>query len=299
MRITAEQMKLIDTFACVRLSSDINNLSKIQTFCNPRGEGIIEYMKKLGWSQDQNNETAFYLINLPSGAPALFFALKCGALYKPLNEEALKEQIERNNYLLFLLHDSPDSNPNRADLINTLKKASAENGLSLDQIIEPFAHRLDSQRRKHFQILSDLQGDVNREGKRPIQRVHATFPGVEITHFCTNADESVREEWKSFGFRFPMGAVLFWKFIVSKFIELQKIAGCQYAFLFAADNTADRTLTNYYNVTLKFDQPLDIGTIKPRYDFCCEFMCQEINAMQKNRVDFFEHFNLDENEEIV
>lgn len=33
----------------------------------------------------------------------------------------------------------------------------------------------------------------------------------------------------------PMGETLYWKFIAPKFFEVQKIAGCEFAFLFAAD----------------------------------------------------------------
>lgn len=56
---------------------------------------------------------------------------------------------------------------------------------------------------------------------------------------------------------------------------------------------------NYYDVTLKFQKSLEIGTNKPFYDFCCDFMCQEINDMRKNRERFFENFNIDDENAIV
>ena len=34
----------------------------------------------------------------------------------------------------------------------------------------------------------------------------------------------------------------------------------------------DGTLINYYNVSLKFEQPNNVGTSKPSYDFCCVFL---------------------------
>ena len=96
-----------------------------------------------------------------------------------------------------------------------------------------------------------------------------------------------------------MGETLYWKYIVPKFIEVQKIAGCEYAFLFAADLSEDRTLVNYYDVSLKFQQQLDIGTNKPLYDFACVFMCQRINRLKELKDEFFNSFNMDIGDEIV
>lgn len=52
-------------------------------------------------------------------------------------------------------------------------------------------------------------------------------------------------------------------------------------------------------ISLKFQRRKDVGTNKPFYDFCCEFMCQEINEMKKKRKEFFENFNIDDEDEIV
>ena len=67
-----------------------------------------------------------------------------------------------------------------------------------------------------------------------------------------------------------MGEVIFWKFIFPKFFEVQRIGGCEYAFLFVADLSEDRTLINYYNVALK-----------------------------ENRKAYFENLNIDKNDKII
>ena len=43
--------------------------------------------------------------------------------------------------------------------------------------------------------------------------------------------------------------------------------------------------------SLKFVQEKAIGANKPVYDFSCSFMCQPLNAIDKLRKSFFEHFN--------
>ena len=97
----------------------------------------------------------------------------------------------------------------------------------------------------------------------------------------------------------PMGEVLFWWFIMPIIESVQKIVGCQYAYLFAADSSEDRTLINYYNVSLRFVSQDSIGTSKPRYDYCCEFMLQEISKLVTFKSEFFMHFNLDTDAEII
>ena len=50
-------------------------------------------------------------------------------------------------------------------------------------------------------------------------------------------------------------------------------------------------MNDYYDVSLKFERPADIGTSKPRYDLCCQFMCQEISKLRQNREEYFNNFN--------
>ena len=96
-----------------------------------------------------------------------------------------------------------------------------------------------------------------------------------------------------------LGEVVFWKKIVPKFFEVQNIVGCEYAFLFAADLSEDRTLINYYDVILKFEIDPDVGTNKPFYDFTCAFMCQKLSVMKENQESYFNNFNIDEDDDII
>lgn len=88
-----------------------------------------------------------------------------------------------------------------------------------------------------------------------------------------------------------MGEVMFWAYVVPIILGVQTYIGCQYVFLFAADMSENATLINYYNVALKFAQPVNIGTNKPRYDLCCQFMCQEVSDLKQNRENYFNNFN--------
>lgn len=276
MRITEEQIKILDGYTCERLSSNEDNKELIKSFVSERGRLLVEYLQEYGWEEDTVGKIAFYLIKNPEGIPCVFFSLKCGSLFQPLDEDGLRKAIEEARAFLQL----------SSNTIGTYNGDYKKRRLEYKRT-----------KRENEYILKYLESDRQREGGRPIQRVDKTFSGVEITHFCTDDNSTIA--WKSHGFRFPMGQVLFWKYIAPILLDIQKVVGCQYAFLFAADETPDGTLTNYYNVSLKFCKLDDIGTNKPFYDFCCEFMSQEICTMRKNMEYFFEHFNLDETDEIV
>lgn len=277
MRITGEQINILDGYTCERLSSDEKNKELIKSFVSQRGELLVYYLQEYAWEEDILGKNAFYLIKNPEGVPCIFFALKCGILFQPLDDEKeLKRAIEEAKDFLRLPHNK--LNKHNEDYIKR-------------------RHEFMRTKRDNENILKYLENDRQREGGRPIQRVYETFSGVEITHFCTN--DNTKKLWSLHGFRFPMGQVLFWKHIAPILLDIQKIVGCQYAFLFAADESPDGTLINYYNVSLKFCKLDDIGTNKPYYDYGCVFMSQEICVLRKNMEDFFEHFNIDETDEIV
>jgi hypothetical protein len=97
----------------------------------------------------------------------------------------------------------------------------------------------------------------------------------------------------------PLGEVMFWYYIAPIIYKTQETIGCQYVFLFAADSSIDGTLVNYYDVSLKFQKPEDVGISKPFYDYLCVFMCQEISHLREYRNNFFGNFNPDETEPVV
>ena len=52
-------------------------------------------------------------------------------------------------------------------------------------------------------------------------------------------------------------------------------------------------------MALKFEKPTNLGTNKPSYDLCCVFMCQEVNELKRNRQEYFDNFNPDDDDIIA
>lgn len=297
--ITEQQLQILKSFACERLTNNSDNKALIEAFSCKRGTGLLNYLKQNGWQYDEQGIEAFYFIKTPDGKPCVFFSLKCGELFEPLDEASVQKDCNKALEILHTLHELPEGDPDHDKLLQELADYGNKINVPLEAVVNLVTNNAKSNVKLHKNTLYLLHNDKQREGDRPIQRVIKTYPGVEITNFCADDSESIKEYWKSLGFRFTIGEVMFWLYIAPKFIELQNIVGCKYAYLFAADKTPDGNLTNYYAVSLNFSKDRNLGTSKPRYDLCCEFMSQDVSDLKKRMDSFWDNFNLDPNDSIV
>jgi hypothetical protein len=91
-----------------------------------------------------------------------------------------------------------------------------------------------------------------------------------------------------------LGAVVFWQFVVPIVLKVREYVGCEYLFLFAADDSTDLTLVRHYKNMMGFVDEGERATAKPLYDLSCKFMYQEADKLQQRREEFFENFNGEE-----
>ena len=183
------------------------------------------------------------------------------------------------------LYNASSPDVDRKVALRKLKAVSQKKDMTLEDTV----NTLFKNARQKKLILSNLNRDLLVEKNKKILRVATTYSGVQLVHFCSNKDAV--GWWEEHGMTRPIGETVFWHFIVPIMLDVRALAGCEYAFLFAADLTEDRQLINYYEQSLKFVQEKAIGANKPVYDFSCSFMCQPLNAIDKLRKSFFEHFN--------
>ncbi len=298
-QISKKQDSILKTFTCKRLSNCKDLNIALDLFESQKGASLVNYLKTYGLSEDKSGVSAFYLIQNEVGLPLLFFSLKCGSLFSPFNIEEHEERAEFAEKLLQVLNADRDETDDFQNILyEQLDELAVKSNLKVDKLISRLRNRLKKEHGKVQKKLDYYHKDEVADSENFIIRVGETLPGVELIHFCAN--DKAREFWKSLNIRHPMGEVLFWHFIISKIIEIQRTAGCKYLYLFAADNTEDRTLVNYYNVSLKFVKPKGVvGTNKPFYDFCCVFMAQEINRLVIERDEYFNHFNIDSDDVIA
>lgn len=288
MKITKQQEEILDSLVCERLRDNDVNSALIQNFENEKGVLIVDYLKRYGLREDREGNTAFYIVKTKDNIVLMFFSLKCGELFDSLFDEVETEENYEESLLIIQALKNVDADDEaQKNAIHYLKTISKTNGIPIHQALNKILHEAKTKEK----MLEALKSDKIYEENENIARVNKTYPGIELVHFCTN--EHAKEKWKSFNMMHPMGEVLFWKFIVPKFFMVQDIVGCEYAFLFAADLSEERTLINYYDVSLKFKSDVEVATNKPIYDFACAFMCQKLSEMRENVSRYFNNFNLD------
>lgn len=265
-KITLQQEKFINEFCCERLTSNINNRRLIQNFENNRNSLLAMQLKERAWTEDCDGKNAYYVIKYHDEI-VLYFSLKCGALFRPLDEGKFKQELRE-----------------------------------IEDAITPILYKKDCtekvQRKSEIkEILSLIDKDKLREINSLIHRVQSTHAGIEVVHFCAN--DNVIAKIDNPIENHTIGEMLFWQFLVPKVLDIKELIGCQYLFLFAADLTESQDLVNYYKVALHFFQPNDMSTNKPCYDFKCIFMCQSVSELESNRNSYFINFNPDEKDIIA
>lgn len=263
MQITKEQLDILEQFSCERLSQRPEHKYLLKNFRNEKGSPLVEYLNEKAWEEDENGVTAYYLVKAPDNQVVMFFSLKCGALFDPLDEAGMKQSVVTAKKLLQAIQNVNKGGDEKLSAIQLLEQYRTGQDISLAEI-----QRVVKNGAKANRFLDLLNSDREREENQQIIRVGHTYPSIELVHFCTN--DNAKAFWKECSLGHPMGEVLFWRYIAPIIYEIQNQIGCQYAFLFAADASEDGTLINYYNVSLKFEQPNNVGTSKPSYDFCCE-----------------------------
>lgn len=280
MRITKEQQEILDSLVCERLSRNPANMREIDQFFNSKNDKLVERLLNEAYSEDEGDKIAYYLVKDKEGHILFYFSLKCGQLYdKHLDFDLFKLLGELYDGLL-KMKSEPDITP--------------EDSLAIDKILEEIRSRKGVLKEDLKKITKKNRSieDFEKVFKDDADKVGATFSGIEIVQFCSNED--CLDYWMNFGVNQKLGVVVFWQFIVPIIIKIKEWIGCEYLFLFAADDSEDENLVNYYKSWLKFESSNERSAATPVYDLTCKFLYQETCSLEEKRDAFFKNFNPDE-----
>lgn len=265
--ITNEQLAILRGLTCERLTSNPSNESLLESFACERGPGLVNTLVNFAWERDQQGGTAYYLIKNPAGEILMFFSLKCGTLFNPNYLSNFAKQYEKISGIWEDLNgpDAPDIR----------RKLGSERFEELkEQVGEAYDFKQDAMNRIKF--------DKMFERNRKIIRVDSTHPAIELVDFAAN--DNAAGYWKSLNLGHSMGKTLFWWFIVPRMMEINALIGCEFAYLFAADEEPYGTLYRYYRKHLHFESFEDLGTAKPYYDMTCLFMVKNLLTPDLNEI---------------
>lgn len=265
-------------FRISRLTSCEKNKEIIESFSAlESGNELERYLKEDAWDADIKGETCVYLVFDKKSQLAAFFSLKCGLLYTKNEFDALSEEEDRQVLRL---------------LVEAMRKKDKESLKDLEKYYEDNPEKSD----KMLKLARDKADMLDspeyaRDDKRS-ELVRECYPALELHYFCKNI-KYPDQEYRGI----PLGFGIFWEKIVPQIDKIISKIGCQYLYLFAADQTDTKDireqgrLIRYYNLNLNFKCSRELLSIKPNYDLGCVAMHQKVDDLLIARNDMWEKFS--------
>lgn len=226
---------------------------------------------------DASGALASYVITNRENEIMMFFSIRCGELFENVDHE--KMILGHNAYVGILSMSDTKISQAKYDKAMQAVKAALDAGLSVDDF-QYYA--------KKKRVYLD---DASKEPVKEVSRVLSVYSGVELKFYGINAN-AIRY-WKSLNMPKKMGETLFWRFVIPKLEELREVVGCQYLYLFAADQEAEGSLVTYYKTVLHMNSTVHLSSNKPVFDYNSMFLYQEIEELTERKRIFFENFNPD------
>lgn len=312
--ITEEQKSYLNSLICQRISEDDANRQIIELFENPDSSLGITNALKTGWNADKQDKVAYYIIKDPAdNQPMLFFSLKCGELHKPLNPARLDKSVTQALMRL-------QAAASRCEEVHMHTKAQKMNfweyfsyrnfatemlrmahGVEVEEWAEDVIERqlVDGELpdKAWDEIWDRLEKSLGRQTSYKLEmklegsniiRTKQTFAAVELVHFC--AHKAAQDKWEAMKMGQSLGRAMFWQFVEPKIRKIRALVGCEYVYLFAADNDRNGSLVNLYK-GMGFEFREDLYVTKPAYDFQCYFMCRKAVGLRTRKNEFFKNFN--------
>ena len=325
--LTIEEQK---TYLCERLEIEClrfseENKEEIRSFEQAtRGRNIAEYLKNEAWDADKERKTKVFLIkDKETKEIAYYFAINCGILYEELDKGSLREEEKKlyEKYLeAYILYSQLDSGDENFDEISKQYVEAMEElcaGIADADRTSVLMSRADDE---CLQIQEKRERFSDTDEEKHIMNVKETFPAIDIKFLCRN-----KKYVPKIHLDFKLGVYIFWEKIVPYLLQIAEQVGCEYLYLFAADNSneietvisepimytkdyydsyeddkpeegkKERRLVEYYQKELKFKYVTKYKILKPHYERTCFTLVQKVAELEENRdIVWKTHINMDD-----
>ena len=108
MKITPDQIAILDSFRITRLKEDDSLLRNVGAFENSKNENLVEYLVGDAFDDDDKNRCACYVVQDRDGEILCYFSIKCGLLYSEFEELKKFEKFKNHKIKLMELEQRSD-----------------------------------------------------------------------------------------------------------------------------------------------------------------------------------------------
>lgn len=281
LQISEDLKESLSYLSCERLTFHKENKDYIQSFSNDRNPQLPKILKASGWIEDATGLCDYYIIKNKDNDILFFFALRAGLVQELYD----KDRIEACKTIFPLLNEYLNvstSEERKQELSSQIIPLWRKYELSSDLILSA---QEDIEKDKLIDRITDTNENTTQ--------VWQTHPAIELAFFCQNTDS--KEIIKGIGFQRHFGSAVFWYYIMPIINEVQRHIGCEFVYLFAADQKNRGKLMDYYNTNLHFEQTFFLNGIKPLADNNCFFMCQRVEKLREFQIDYLANFSFSNN----
>ncbi len=280
-KITQEQKDFLKTLTCQRLTDSLENQELIRTFHNDINGGLARNLYQ-GWQQDEQGAVVYYLIKDKQGRALFYFSVRSGSLHTPGKTQRARNLFLRAKRLRKAMRTG--DGPKWA--LEELERHKVDGVLP-----QEVCDQIESRYMWYKELMNTMEDYMSDDIQKKVISADRCYAGVELVHFVKNT--TYEDLWYDTCMcNHTLGEVVFWEFVAQKVIDMNKLVGCEYIYLFAADmDEEERALIRFYHDKLKFHVAEDLGTVRPRYDDGCIFMCQRVEDMKKSKRAFFRDYN--------
>ena len=86
MKITKDQLDILNSFSVTRLKEDDSLLREVSAFKNFKNANLGDYLEGDAFDDDAKNRCACYVVRNEDGEILCYFSIKCGLLYSEFEE---------------------------------------------------------------------------------------------------------------------------------------------------------------------------------------------------------------------
>ena len=108
MKITQNQIAILNSFHVTRLKEDDSLLRDVASFKNPKNENLVDYLVGNAFDDDEKNRCACYVVRDGDGEILCYFSIKCGLLYSEFEELKKFEKFKNHKIKLMELEQRSD-----------------------------------------------------------------------------------------------------------------------------------------------------------------------------------------------
>lgn len=108
MKITPDQLAILNSFRVTRLNEDESLLRDVSAFKNPKNENLVEYLVGDAFDDDDKNRCACYVVRDDADDILCYFSIKCGLLYSEFEELKKFEKFKNHKIKLMELEQRSD-----------------------------------------------------------------------------------------------------------------------------------------------------------------------------------------------